>query len=239
MNFNPTKYIPLPLGFPNGTLFVQRTSARVGVSASKIGVGTLIFNTCATSGDWSIKSNIPPLLMFSESACPVWVDEGEDFGGLVISYSISLRRAARSLWLFWESAIGHSHAVCPTSRLLCCKKYLAQSHVGSRSSIRVPRHAMARKTEPNNQGLPLNMFHTIGWGRNRDNTEDVGLVPPKCGCWLSLKWLTPPKGLGSISTLKSHFFSSVMAWKHGGSFSIVLLPTSKALLQPWVIPRPP
>jgi hypothetical protein len=70
MNLKPTKYIPPVLDFPNGTLFVQRTSASVGVPANKTGVGTEIFKTCATSGDWSIKTNIPALLMFSESACP-------------------------------------------------------------------------------------------------------------------------------------------------------------------------
>jgi hypothetical protein len=39
-NFRPTKCIPLPFDFANGSLRVQRTSASVGVSAIAIGVGT-------------------------------------------------------------------------------------------------------------------------------------------------------------------------------------------------------
>ena len=96
-NFRPTKCIPLPFDFPNGSLLVQRTSASVGVSAIAIGVGTRTFNTCSIAGARSMRTNIPPLLIFSDSALPSFSGTLLPCPEDVISYRIGLRSAARSL----------------------------------------------------------------------------------------------------------------------------------------------
>ena len=74
--------------------------------------------------------------------------------------------------------------------------------------------------------FPILFLMTIGGTNNRDNTDDVGFV--------SQRWvLTPPKGLGNISTLvvRSSCFCATMP-EHIGLSSIILVMTSKAFFDP-------
>ena len=62
--------------------------------------------------------------------------------------------------------------------------------------------------------------------RLRDNTDDVGFVSPK---WV----LTPPKGLGSISTLKLRSSCLRATLAEGIELSrIIIVTTSKASFHP-------
>jgi hypothetical protein len=82
------------------------------------------------------------------------------------------------------------------------------------------------KEAPSLLFLSLPVVWTIGVMNHRDNTDDVGVV--------SKRWvLTPPKGLGTISTqkLRSSRLCATLAQGIGLSRNIAVT-TSKAFLQP-------